>query len=86
LQDIYGLGKGLNVTDKQSPIQSDNINTHKPKAKFCNVNEWTSAESSNMLKVWLVILAIFFKKYFKQFKFIISITNFILIASYYSHT
>jgi hypothetical protein len=39
-----------------------------------------------MVKIWLAALAPLLKGHFNHFKFIKSVPDFILIASYYSHT
>ena len=54
--------------------------------KLTHLKQWTSAEYMEMVKVWLAALAHLLKGHPDNFKFSKSVTDFILIASYHSHT
>jgi len=50
------------------------------------VKQWTGAEYKDMVKVWLAALASLLEGHPDHFKFIKSVTDFILFTSYHSHT
>ncbi|KAF8248741.1 hypothetical protein K440DRAFT_545835 [Wilcoxina mikolae CBS 423.85] len=50
------------------------------------VKQWTDSKYKDMLKVWLAVLAPLLKGHPNHLKFLKSVTDFILIAGYQSHT
>jgi hypothetical protein len=50
------------------------------------MKQWTGAGYKDMMKVWLAALAPLLEGHPNHFKFIKSVTDFILITSYHSHT
>ncbi|KAF8245588.1 hypothetical protein K440DRAFT_555460, partial [Wilcoxina mikolae CBS 423.85] len=54
--------------------------------KLSRIKQWTCSEYKDMLKVWLTVLAPLLKEYLNHLKFFKSVTDFILIAGYHSHT
>ncbi|KAF8248438.1 hypothetical protein K440DRAFT_509219, partial [Wilcoxina mikolae CBS 423.85] len=54
--------------------------------KLTRVKQWTGSEYKDMLKVWLAALAPLLKGHPNHRKFLKSVTDFILIAGYHSHT
>ncbi|KAF8247655.1 hypothetical protein K440DRAFT_516648, partial [Wilcoxina mikolae CBS 423.85] len=54
--------------------------------KLTRVKQWTGSEYKDMLKVWLAALAPLLKGHPNHLKFFKSVTDFILIARYHSHT
>ncbi|KAF8242960.1 hypothetical protein K440DRAFT_563329, partial [Wilcoxina mikolae CBS 423.85] len=54
--------------------------------KLTQVKQWTGSEYKVMLKVWLAVLAPLLKGHPNHLKFFKSVTDFILIAGYHSHT
>ncbi|KAF8252514.1 hypothetical protein K440DRAFT_536575, partial [Wilcoxina mikolae CBS 423.85] len=54
--------------------------------KLTAVKQWTGSEYKDMLKVWLAALAPLLKGHPNHLKFLKSVTDFILIAGYHSHT
>ncbi|KAF8252244.1 hypothetical protein K440DRAFT_510335, partial [Wilcoxina mikolae CBS 423.85] len=86
LKDIYGAEKTLELIDEQSfalPRFSDICQFGD---KLTRVKQWTGSKYKDMLKVWLAVLAPVLKGHPNHLKFLKSVTDFILIAGYHSHT
>ena len=86
LKDIYGQEKGLDLIDERFSIIPRFSNIRQFGDKLTRVKQWTGAEYKDMVKVWLAALAPLLKWHPDHFKFIKSVTDFILITSYHSHT
>ncbi|KAF8242766.1 hypothetical protein K440DRAFT_511558, partial [Wilcoxina mikolae CBS 423.85] len=54
--------------------------------KLTRVKQWIGSEYKDMLKVWLAALAPVLKGHPNHLKFLKSVTDFILITRYHSHT
>ena len=54
--------------------------------KFSQIQQWTGAEYKHMLKVWIGVLAPFFKRWPEHLRCLKYLTEFILFAGYHSHT
>ncbi|KAF8252847.1 hypothetical protein K440DRAFT_509360, partial [Wilcoxina mikolae CBS 423.85] len=54
--------------------------------QLTQVKQWTGSEYKDMLKVWLAALDTILKGHPNHHKFLKSVTDFILIAGYHSHT
>jgi hypothetical protein len=86
LKDIYGEEKGLDLIDERFSIIPRFSNILQFGEILTGVKQWTGAEYKDIVKLWLAALAPHLKGYPDHFKFIKSVTNFILITSYHSHT
>jgi len=86
LKDSYGQENGLDLIDEPFSIIPHFSDTHQFGEKLTRVKQWTCAEYKDMVKVWLPALAPLLKVYPDHFKLIKSVADFILIASYHSHT
>jgi len=86
LKDNDGQEKGLDLIDERLSIIPRFSNIQQFGDKLTRVKQWTSAEYKDMVKVWLAALAPLLKGHPDHFKFIKSVTDFILITSYHSHT
>jgi len=86
LQDSQGQEKGFNLIDKGISIISWFSNIRQFRTTLSPVKQWTGAKYKDMVKVWFSALAPLLKGHPHYFKFIKSVTIFILIASYHSHT
>jgi hypothetical protein len=86
LNDIYGQEKGLDMIDERFSIIPRFSNIPKFGDKLTCVKQWTGAEYNDMVKVWLTALAPLLEGHPDHINFIKSVTNFIMIASYHSHT
>jgi hypothetical protein len=86
LKEMYGKEKGLDLIDERFSIIPRFSNIRQFGDKLTRVKQWTGAEYKDMLKVWLAALAPLLKGHPDHFKFIKSVTDFILITSYHSHT
>ncbi|KAF8252860.1 hypothetical protein K440DRAFT_504857, partial [Wilcoxina mikolae CBS 423.85] len=54
--------------------------------KLTRVKQCSGSEYKDMLKIWLAALTLLLKGYSNHLKFLKSVTDFILIAEYHSHT
>jgi hypothetical protein len=81
LKDIYCQEKGLDLIDEQFSIIPCFSNIHQIGDKLTPVKQWTGAEYKDMVKVWLAALAPLLRGHPDHFKFIKSVTDFILITS-----
>jgi len=86
LKYIYCTEKGLDLIDLQCFIIPRFSNIHQFGDKPACMKQWTSAEFMHMVKVWLPAFACVHKGYLDHYKYIKSVTDFILIASYHSPT
>jgi len=86
LKDIDGQEKGLDLIDERFSKIPRISNICQFGDKLTSVKQWTGAEYKDMVKVWLAALAPLVKGHPDHFKLIKSVTGFILIASYHSHT
>jgi len=86
LIDIYGQEKGLDLIDEGFSIIPRFSNVRQFGDKITRVKQWTGAEYKDMVKVWLAALAPVHKGHPNDFNFIKSVTDFISITSYHSHT
>ena len=86
LKDIYGQEKGLDLIDEQFSIIPRFSNICQFGDKLTHVKQWPSAKYKDIVKVSLSALAPRLKGHPEHFKFIKSVSDFILIASYHSHT
>jgi len=86
LKDIYGQEKGLDLMDERFSIIPRFSNIHQFGDQLTRVKQWTGAKYKDMVKICLAALAPLLKGHPEHFKFIKSITDFILITSYHSHT
>jgi len=86
LKDIYGQGKGLNLIDERFSIIPRLSNIRQFRDKPTRVKQSTGAEYKDTVNVWLAPLAPLLKGHPDHFNFIKSVTDFISIASYHSHT
>jgi hypothetical protein len=85
-RNIYSQEKSLDLIDERFSIIPRFSNIHQFGDKLTSVKQRTGAEYKNMLKVWLAALAPLLQRHPEHFKFIQSVTDFILITSYHSHT
>jgi len=85
LKDIYGHEKDLDLIDERFSIIPHFSDICQFGDKLTCVKQWTGAEYKDMVKIWLPALAPHLKGHPDHFKFIKSVTDFILIASYHSH-
>jgi len=76
----------LDLIDERCSIIPRFSNIRQFGDKLTSVKQWTGAEYKDMVKVWLAALAPLLKGHPDHFKFIKSVTDFILITSYHSHT
>jgi len=86
LNNIYGQEEGLDLIDEQFSIIPRFSNIHQFGDRLTHVKQWTGAEYKDKAKVRLSAHAPRLKGQSDHFKFIKSVTDFILIASYHSHT
>jgi len=86
LEGIYRQEKGLGQMDEWYSTIPCFSNIHQFGDKLTHMKPWTGAEYKYMVKVWLAVLAPLRIWNPDNFKFIKSVTDFILIASYHSHT
>jgi len=86
LKGIYGQEKGLDLIDERFSIISRFSNIRQFGDKLTCVKQWTGAKYKDMVNVWLAVLAPLLKGHPDHFKFIKSVTDFISITSYHSHT
>ena len=86
LKDIYGHKKGLDLIDEQFAIIPCFPNIRRVGEELTHMTQWTGAKYKDIVKVYLAALALLSKGHPDHFKSIKSVTNFILIASYHSHT
>ncbi|KAF8244558.1 hypothetical protein K440DRAFT_507416, partial [Wilcoxina mikolae CBS 423.85] len=86
LKDIYGAEKALELIDEQYFVLPRFSDIRQFGDKLTRVKEWTGSEYKHMLKVWLAVLAPLLKGHPNHLKFLKSVTDFILIAGYHSHT
>ncbi|KAF8245028.1 hypothetical protein K440DRAFT_504296, partial [Wilcoxina mikolae CBS 423.85] len=86
LKDLYGAEKALEVIKEQFFALPRFSYICQFGNKLTQVKQWTSSEYKDMLKVWLAALAPLFKGHPNYFKFLTSVTDFILVAGYHSHT
>ena len=86
LNNIYGQEEGLDLIDEQFSIIPRFSNIHQFGDTLTHVKQWTGAEYKDKAKVRLSAHAPRLKGQSDHFKFIKSVTDFILIASYHSHT
>ena len=85
LKDIYGQEKSLDLRDDRFSIIPRFSNRPQFTDKLIGVKQCTGAEYKDMVKIWLAAPAPLLTGHPDCSKFIKSITNFILIASYHSH-
>ncbi|KAF8253551.1 hypothetical protein K440DRAFT_533531, partial [Wilcoxina mikolae CBS 423.85] len=86
LQDIYGAEKALKLIDEVFFALPRFSNIHQFGNKLTRVKQWTGSEYKGMLKVWLAALGPLLKGHPNHLKFLKTVTDFILIAGYHSHT
>jgi hypothetical protein len=86
VKDIDGQENSLDLMNEQFSIIPHFSNICQFKDKFTPAKQWTGAKYQDIMKVWLPAVAPLVKGHSNQFKFIKSVTDFILIASYDSHT
>jgi len=86
LKDIYGQEKGLDLIEERFSIIPRFSNIRRLGDTLTHVKQWTGAQYKDMVKVWLAAFAPLLKGHPDHFKFIKSVTYFILITSYHSRT
>ncbi|KAF8241535.1 hypothetical protein K440DRAFT_570007 [Wilcoxina mikolae CBS 423.85] len=86
LKDIYGAEKALELIDERFFALPHFSDIRQFGDKLTPVAQWTGSEYKDKLKVWLAALAPLLKGHPNHLKFLKSVTDFILIAGYYSHT
>jgi hypothetical protein len=86
LKDIYGQEKGLDLVDERFAIIPRFSNIRQYGDKLTSVKQWTEAEYNDMVKVWLAALTPLLKGHPNHFQFNKSVTDFVVITSYHSHT
>ena len=86
LESIHGVGKAAELVDKRFAEVPHFTDLRNFGHKFSGIQQWTGAEFKDMLKVWLAVLAPLLKGYPDHMRFLKAVTDFILIAGYYSHS
>jgi len=86
LKDIYGQEKSLDLIDEQFSIIPRFYNICQFGDRLTRMKQWTGAEYKDIVMVRLPALTPRLNGHPDHFKFIKSVTDFILIASYHSHT
>ncbi|KAF8242216.1 hypothetical protein K440DRAFT_639384 [Wilcoxina mikolae CBS 423.85] len=86
LQDNYGADKALELIDERFLVLPCLSDIRQFDNNLTRVKQWTGSEYKDMLKVWLAALAPLLKGHANHLKLLKSVTGFILIAGYHSHT
>ncbi|KAF8249093.1 hypothetical protein K440DRAFT_544549 [Wilcoxina mikolae CBS 423.85] len=86
LKDIYGAEKTLELIDEPFFALPRFDDIHQFGDKLTRVKQWTDSKYKDMFKVWLAALAPLLKGHPNHLKCFKSVTDFILIARYHSHT
>ncbi|KAF8245003.1 hypothetical protein K440DRAFT_557281 [Wilcoxina mikolae CBS 423.85] len=86
LKDIYGEEKAFELIDERFFALPRFSDIRQFGDKLTRVKQWTGSDYKDMLKVWLAALAPLLKGHSNHLKYFKSVTDFILIAGYHSHT